>query len=73
MRAMGGGIHASHGGGDSCEPWEGQKIMRAMEEGVDPYEPWEGGFMQAMGEVVLKALLLLVFLPFLNQLFSLTF
>lgn len=53
MRAMGGGIHASHGRGDSCKPWEGE-------------------FMQAMGEVVLKALLL-VFLPFLNQLFSVTF
>lgn len=79
------GIHASHGRGTHVSyggvMWAmGGGSMRAMGGGIygshgrGCQSIWAmgGGFMQAMGEVVLKALLL-VFLPILNQLFSVTF
>lgn len=81
MQAMGGRIHPSHGGRDPCELWEGGfmwavggtgihvshgrgcRSIRAMGGGI--HASHGRRFMQAMGEVVLKAYCFLFFFPFL--------
>lgn len=67
-----GGIHVSHGRDrNSCEPWKGVSIHTSHGRG-DSCEPWEA-IHASHGGGGIKSILLLVFLPFLNQLFSVTF